>query len=79
MIRRHDDPGDFDSRPVRNGSLKVPLIIIVAFLLTLMGTVGGLLNARVNTLDERKADKETVAEIRSDVRELRNFFLGPKR
>jgi hypothetical protein len=62
-----------------NGSLKVPLILLVIFLLTLGGTVVGWLNARVSALDERKADKESVAEIQKDVRDIRNYLLGPRR
>ena len=77
---RHDDPrGDYTPLWRSHPSLKVPLILLVGFLLTLMATGAGFLHARVTALDERKADKEVVKEIAQDVREIRQFLLGPRR
>lgn len=52
--------------------LKIPWIILIAFLLTLMG-------AGYVILDGKKADRESVNAIRDDVREIRTFLMGPRR
>lgn len=58
----------------RNGNIRVLLWIaaVAVFLLGVFGTGYAM-------LDAKKADRDSVTQIREDVRELRNFFLGPKR
>ncbi|HYE19704.1 MAG TPA: hypothetical protein VEA69_14735 [Tepidisphaeraceae bacterium] len=69
-------------------AIRVPLILLVSFLLTLFG--GGFLylagakadRTSVEALGravDAKADKDAVKEIQQDVRDLRNHFLGPRR
>ena len=70
--RRADDPPEYDARTQRNGALRVPWILLIAFLLSIMG-------AGYVRLDSQKADKDQVAELQKDVREIRDFLIGPRR
>ncbi len=50
---------------------RVPLIAALTGLLLLFGTGYAY-------LDRKKADKDTIAVIQQDVREIRTFLMGPK-
>lgn len=52
--------------------LKLPLIAALAAILSLMG-------AGYARLETTKADRGAVEEIHKDVREIRNYLLGPRK
>lgn len=58
-------------------SFRAPWVSIVAFLLLLISLLAGAGWTAYATLDAKKADRDAVAEIRQDVREIRNYLLGP--
>ena len=56
-----------------NGSnLKVPWLVLLSFLI-------GLAGWGYKNLDDKKADKELVVEMKRDIREIRKFLMGPPR
>lgn len=60
----------------RNGNgVRFSWVIILTFVLGLFVWGYSNLDARV----EKKADKDAVIAIQADVREIRNYLLGPKR
>ena len=57
---------------------KVPMLVAFALILTLIGAVFSAAAWGYRTLDDKKADKEAVTRMETDVREIRNFLMGPK-
>lgn len=67
------------TRAPNGQTLRIPWLVIMGLLISVLAGLLSLYAWGYTTLDERKADRSVVESMAQDIREIRHFLMGPSR